>query len=106
KLSGTDGAIWASWSGATDRTFEPAFSLRVQSGETLSDVPLDRPSGEVFELVAQVEAVTRAIRSHTAPPCTGDDGLWSVAMCLKAAESLAAGSPVTLSSLGSKTQRR
>ena len=97
KLSGSDGAIWASWSGATDRTFEPAFSLRVQSGETLSDVPLDRPSGEVFELVAQVEAVTRAIRNGTPPPCTGQDGLWSVAMCLKAAESLATAAPVTLS---------
>src|SRR5262249_8628624 len=26
KLSGTDGALWASWSGAMDRTFEPTFS--------------------------------------------------------------------------------
>src|SRR5690242_5606182 len=26
KLSGSGGALWASWSGAMDRTFEPAFS--------------------------------------------------------------------------------
>ena len=97
KLSGTEGAIWASWSGATDRTFEPVFSLRVQSGGTLSEVPLDRPSGEVFELVSQIEAVTRSIRDNRPPPCTGHDGLWSVAMCLKAAESLAAGAPVPVS---------
>jgi myo-inositol 2-dehydrogenase/D-chiro-inositol 1-dehydrogenase len=97
KLTGTDGAMWASWSGAMDRTFEPTFSLKLQSGDTLSDVPIDKPSGEVYELVDEIAAVVRAIREGTPVPCTGEDGLWSVAMCLKAAESLESGQPVSLS---------
>jgi myo-inositol 2-dehydrogenase/D-chiro-inositol 1-dehydrogenase len=96
KLTGTDGAIWASWSGAMDRTFEPTFTLRLQTGETLREVPIERPSGEVYELVDEVAAVVRAVRDGTPVPCTGEDGLWSVAMCLKAAESIEAGKPVPL----------
>jgi myo-inositol 2-dehydrogenase/D-chiro-inositol 1-dehydrogenase len=97
KLTGTTGAIWASWSGAMDRTFEPTFSLRLQTGETLSEVPLAKPSGEVYELVDEVAAVARAVRDGTPVPCSGEDGLWAVAMCLKAEESLASGQPVPLS---------
>ena len=97
KLTGTEGALWASWSGAMDRTFEPTFSLKLQSGDTLADVPIDKPSGEVYELVDEVAAVVRAVREGTPVPCTGEDGLWSVAMCLKAAASLESGQPVPLS---------
>jgi myo-inositol 2-dehydrogenase/D-chiro-inositol 1-dehydrogenase len=96
KLTGSEGAIWASWSGAMDRTFEPTFNLKLQEGDTLSDVPIDKPSGEVYELVDEVAAVACAVRDGTRVPCTGDDGLWSVAMCLKAAESLESGQPVRL----------
>jgi len=99
KLTGSDGALWASWSGAMDRTFEPTFSLKLQSGDTLADVPIDKPSGEVYELVDEVAAVVRAIRHGGAVPCSGEDGLWSVAMCLKAAESLESGQPVLLSAV-------
>jgi myo-inositol 2-dehydrogenase / D-chiro-inositol 1-dehydrogenase len=97
KLTGREGAIWASWSGAMDRTFEPTFSLKLQKGDVLSDVRIGKPSGEVYELVDEVAAVVRAVRDGTPVPCTGDDGLWSVAMCLKAAESMASGQPVRLS---------
>jgi myo-inositol 2-dehydrogenase/D-chiro-inositol 1-dehydrogenase len=97
KLTGRDGAIWASWSGAMDRTFEPTFSLKLQTGDVLSDVPIDKPSGEVYELVDEIAAVVRAVRDGTPVPCTGEDGLWSVAMCLKAAESIESGQPVRLS---------
>lgn len=97
KLTGRDGAIWASWSGAMDRTFEPTFSLKLQTGDVLSDVPIDKPSGEVYELVDEIAAVVRAVRDGTSVPCTGEDGLWSVAMCLKAAESIESGQPVRLS---------
>jgi myo-inositol 2-dehydrogenase/D-chiro-inositol 1-dehydrogenase len=97
KLTGSEGAIWASWSGAMDRTFEPTFSLKLQSGDTLSEVPIDKPSGEVYELVDEVAAVVRAVRHGTPVPCTGEDGLWSAAMCLRAAESLESGQPVRLS---------
>ena len=96
KLTGTAGAMWASWSGAMDRTFEPTFYLKLQRGDTLSDVPIDKPSGEVYELVDEVAAVVRAVRDGTPVPCTGEDGLWSVAMCLQAAASLELGQPVPL----------
>jgi myo-inositol 2-dehydrogenase/D-chiro-inositol 1-dehydrogenase len=96
KLTGTGGALWASWSGVMDRTFAPTFSLKLQTGETLADVPIEKPSGEVYELVDEIAAVVRAIRNGTPVPCTGEDGLWSVAMCLKAAESVESGMPVQL----------
>ena len=52
-------------------------------------------SGEVYELVDQVAAVVRAVRGEGTPvPCTGEDGRWSTAMCLKAAESIRTGRPV------------
>ena len=95
KMTGTAGALWATWSGAMDRTFEPTFSLKVQRNDAPpEDVPLHKPSGEVYELVDQVAAVVRAARDGSAPPCTAEDGWWSTAMCLKAAESLKTGAPV------------
>lgn len=96
KITGTSGALWASWSGAMDRTFEPTFSLKVQTGETIEQIALEKPSGEVYELVDQLAAVVRSVRDGTPPPCSGADGLWSVAMCLKAEESLKTGQPVAL----------
>ena len=33
KVTGTKGALWASWSGAMDRTLHPTFSLRAFDGE-------------------------------------------------------------------------
>lgn len=97
KLTGTGGALWATWSGAMDRTFQPTFSLKLQRGDgPVEDVPTDRPSGEVYELVDEVAAVVRSVREGTPPPCTGEDGWWSAAMCLRAADSLRSGRPVSL----------
>ena len=39
KVTGTKGALWASWSGAMDRTLHPTFSLRAFDGETGSRNP-------------------------------------------------------------------
>lgn len=99
KITGTSGAIWASWSGAMDRTFEPTFRLKIQRGQHVEQVEIARPSGEVYELVDQVAAVIAAVRDGSAVRCTGEDGLWSTAMCLKAAESLRTGGPVSLKEL-------
>lgn len=96
KLSGTDGALWAAWSGAMDRTFEPTFSLKVQRGPDVETIPIPRAAGEVFELHDQFARFVRAIETGTAPAATGEDGGWSVRMCLKAAESVRTGQPVTL----------
>ena len=93
-LTGTRGSLWASWSGALDRTFSPSFSLRHHDGETVREVAIDKPSGEVFELVDEVTAVAAAIRDGTPLPATGEDGRWSVAMCLRAHQSVQSGQPV------------
>jgi myo-inositol 2-dehydrogenase/D-chiro-inositol 1-dehydrogenase len=96
KVSGTEGALWASWSGAIDRTFEPTFSLRLQRGSALEEIPIPRAAGEVFELEDQFARFLQAIRSGAAPAATGEDGYWSVKMCLKAQESIRTGVPVAL----------
>ena len=97
KLTGTSGALWARWSGAMDRTFEPTFSLQLQSGDEITDVPIAKNSGEVYELVDEVGAFVRAIRKGSPLPCSGEDGRWSVAMCLKAQQSLEQGRPIFFS---------
>ena len=97
KVTGTAGAIWASWSGAMDRTFEPTFWLKMQRGDgPVEHVPVPKASGEVYELVDEVAAVVRAVRDGTPVPCTGEDGWWSAAMCIKAAESIRTGGPIAL----------
>jgi myo-inositol 2-dehydrogenase/D-chiro-inositol 1-dehydrogenase len=94
KLSGTEGALWASWSGAMDRTFEPTFSLRLQRGATLEEIPIPRAAGEVFELADQFARFVDAVETGVAPAATGADGCWSVRLCVKAQESVALGVPV------------
>ena len=96
KVSGTAGALWASWSGATDRTFEPTFSLRWQRGATLEDVPMPRPVGEVFELEDQLARFVQAVETGVAPAATGADGCWSVRLCVQAQEAVRRGTPVAL----------
>jgi len=91
KVTGREGALWASWSGALDRTFHPTFSLkhsRGVAGETPVDVPIDKITGEVYELNEQVDSMVRAIADGAPLAATGADGRWSVAMCLKAQESV------------------
>jgi myo-inositol 2-dehydrogenase/D-chiro-inositol 1-dehydrogenase len=96
KVSGTEGALWASWSGAMDRTFEPSFQLKVSRGESVEEVPIPRKAGEVFELEDQFARFVEAIQSGARPAATGEDGAWSVRMCLKAQESVVRGVPVDL----------
>jgi myo-inositol 2-dehydrogenase / D-chiro-inositol 1-dehydrogenase len=95
KVTGTRGALWASWSGAMDRTFHPTFSLKHFDGERVHEVPIHAASGEVFELVHQISAVASAVRNGTPLPASGEDGRWSVRMCLRAQESVESGQPVS-----------
>ncbi len=77
-----------------DRTFHPTFWLKHHDGEIVREVPIDAPSGEVFELVEQITAIAAAVRDGTPLPCSGEDGRWSVAMCQRAQESVESGQPV------------
>jgi len=95
KVTGREGALWASWSGAMDRTFEPTFWIKHQRGDAAPvEVPVARMSGEVYELRDQLDHFVRAVAEGTPLAATGNDGKWSVAMCLKAQESVDSGREV------------
>lgn len=91
KLTGTKGALWASWSGAMDRTFHPTFWLKYFDGHKVQDVELTKQSGEVYELEDEMALFAAAVRGAPLHCANGDDGRWSVAMCLKAQESVTTG---------------
>ena len=97
KVAGTKGALWASWSGAMDRTREPVFSLRAFDGENVTTIPIDKITGELFELEDQMEMMVNAIRNGKPLSCSGHDGLLSVALCLAAQKSVETGAEVNMS---------
>lgn len=99
KLTGTKGAIWASWSGAMDRTEHPTFFLKAFDGERLVELPIARAAGELFELEEQMAAMVAAIGGGRPPASSGDDGKWSVAMCLATQQSVETGRPVAMSEI-------
>jgi myo-inositol 2-dehydrogenase/D-chiro-inositol 1-dehydrogenase len=90
KLTGTKGAIWASWSGSMDRTFDPTFSLKYFNGEKIEIVPIADKAGEVYELRFELANMTAIVRGCGRPLCgaNGTDGRRAVEMCLKAQESI------------------
>jgi myo-inositol 2-dehydrogenase / D-chiro-inositol 1-dehydrogenase len=96
KVTGTEGALWASWSGAIDRTRHPTFSLRAFNGGEVVNVPIDKPTGELFELEDQIARMVDAIRNDVPLHCSAEDGRWSVAMCLAAEASVKAGTKVAM----------
>lgn len=91
KLTGTRGALWANWSGAMDRTLHPTYSLKYFDGQTVEEIPLAKTTGEVFELEEEIANVVEAARGGPLRCATGEDGRWSVALCLKAQESVETG---------------
>jgi myo-inositol 2-dehydrogenase/D-chiro-inositol 1-dehydrogenase len=97
KVAGTQGSLWASWSGAKDRTRHPSFFLKASDGQTVREIPIDKITGEVFELEDQIELLVRAVRDGQPLSAAGDDGRWSVAICLAAQKSVDTGRPVMIS---------
>lgn len=96
KVSGTHGALWASWSGAMDRTRHPTFFLKAFDGEQVRSIDIEGTPGELFELEQQIGMLVRAICNDAPVACPGLDGLWSVAMCLAAQRSVDQNRPVEL----------
>ena len=96
KIAGTKGSLWASWSGAMDRTRHPDFFLKASDGESVSEIPIEKITGEVFELEDQMAMMVSAISSGTPLRASGEDGRWSVAMCIAAEQSVRTGKPVSL----------
>jgi len=94
KVTGRKGALWASWSGAMDRTRQATFSLRAFNGDEVKTIPIERSSGELFELEEQIAMFTKAVRGQGTLACPAEEGRWSVAMCQAAQKSVELGQPV------------
>ena len=84
KMTGTKGSLWATWSGAMDRDFHPRFSLQYHDGTKTETIPIEKITGEVYELEDEMAMMVRAIREGESIAATGVDGKWSVALCLAA----------------------
>jgi myo-inositol 2-dehydrogenase/D-chiro-inositol 1-dehydrogenase len=97
KVTGTGGSLWATWGGAMDRTPHPTFSLRHHDGREVRDVPIDRTPGEFYELEEEMAMMVRAVRDGAPVAASGEDGRWSVALCLAAQRSAESGAVVPLS---------
>jgi myo-inositol 2-dehydrogenase/D-chiro-inositol 1-dehydrogenase len=96
KVSGSDGSIWATWSAADARAPRPTFSLHYGLADRVTQMPFDRPTGELLELADEIAAFAEAIRSGATPPCSGKDGRWSTLLCLAAEESVRQGRELNL----------
>jgi myo-inositol 2-dehydrogenase/D-chiro-inositol 1-dehydrogenase len=96
KLTGTNGSLWASWSGAMDRDFHPTFSLRHHDGTIVQEVPIAKITGEVYELQDEMAMMVRAVREGAPVAATGTDGRWAVALCLAAQRSVDTGAVVSI----------
>lgn len=91
KLTGTGGAVWASWSGVMDRDEQPSSSLKYFDGEEVHQIELKRRTGELVDLEDEIAMAVGAVRDGRAPTATGEDGYWSVALCEAAGESIRKG---------------
>ena len=99
KVTGTKGAIWAGWSGAMDRTLESTSFLKVFDGTTLENVDCGKQSGEVYELRTEIDRCVEMVRTGAAPVASGQDGVWSTALCLIAEESIRQKRPLPVGSM-------
>jgi myo-inositol 2-dehydrogenase/D-chiro-inositol 1-dehydrogenase len=99
KLTGTGGALSASWSGAMDRDFHPRFSLQYHDGAKTETISIPKITGEVYELEDEMAMMVRAVREGGPIAATGTDGKWSVALCLAAQHSVDSGQVVSVSSV-------
>ncbi|MEM6690850.1 MAG: Gfo/Idh/MocA family oxidoreductase [Planctomycetota bacterium] len=97
KVTGTKGALWASWSGALDRTRHPTFSLRGFNGEGVEEIPVEKVTGELFELEDQIAMLVDTLKNGTPLSCDASDGRWSVLLCLAAQASVDQKSIIDLS---------
>ncbi len=95
KVTGTKGALWASWSGAMDRTRHPTFSLRGFNGEKVEEIPIEKMTGELYELEDQIAMLVEVLNNNGPLACPAEEGRWSVAMCLAAQQSVETGLPVS-----------
>jgi len=100
KVTGTQGALWAGWSGAMDRTLHPTYFLKHFAGEEVREATFAKAGGEVFELEDEMAMMVRVVRHGALPAATAADGRWSVGLCLAAQASVDRGTIVSLAEFG------
>ena len=92
KVVGQAGAALAFWDGEMDRTEHPACSLKLARNGRVEEIPI-APSGELFELRAQLAHFAAAIRGETHPAITAEEAALAVAVCEAAERSIQSGGP-------------
>lgn len=96
EVAGTDGAIRGWWSGALDRTLEPAFELKARRrGRPEPEIIPSERSGEVFELREQLARTVTAFAERR-PLVAGEDARKRVIMCVESERSLREGREIAL----------
>lgn len=96
KLTGTAGAIRATWTGARDSDEHPVSRLQHFDGDRVRDVELPPPTGELFELEQEMALMVRAVRDGAPLEADGRDGAWAVALCEAAGRSIETGRAVAV----------
>ena len=96
KVAGTKGSLWATWSGALDRTPHPSFSLKSFDGKEVKEIPIDKITGELFELEDQLDLMADIVAGKVPVHCSGEDGLRAVQLSAAALESAKTKKPVAL----------
>ena len=97
KIAGTKGSLWATWSGTIDRMPHPSFSLKAFDGKEVKEIPIEKITGELYELEDQLDLMADIIAGKVPAHCTGEDGLRAVQLSAAALESATRKQPVTLS---------
>jgi myo-inositol 2-dehydrogenase/D-chiro-inositol 1-dehydrogenase len=96
KITGTKGALWAGWSGTTDRTRYPKFFLKISDGNNVREINIEKPVGELFELEKQIVRMSLVIEGKAKNHCTGSDGCRAVALSIAAQKSAQTGTIIKL----------
>ncbi|MFM7040547.1 MAG: Gfo/Idh/MocA family protein [Planctomycetaceae bacterium] len=88
KLTGTRGAIWASWDGSMNSgSHLPTCLLRHFDGRTVTELDCGGASDAVFGLQQQIARMCDAVRGSQPLHADGHDGRRAVELCLAAEES-------------------
>ena len=96
KIAGTKGSLWAGWSGTMDRTLHPAFFLKAFDGKEVKEIPIEKITGELYELEDQLDLMVDIIAGKVPAHCTGEDGLRAVQLSAATLESAKRKQPVAL----------
>lgn len=99
-LTGTEGAILATWRGARDSDARPTASLQYHKSRSEEVEQIDLPSAgdEVSELKAQVVMMIEAVQTGADRIASGEDGAWAVGLCEAAQQSIVTGKVVSTES--------